>query len=235
MTWSDLIFFFFLRVVALAHGAQQCFFSCVKRSAKGSNFFLFIVLALGFVTSVQAVHWCSIWKDDPKEVLKKKWSPYAMVRMITLIEETPTHHRHYFRSQDLGSLSAEKNLMAWISSQFLNQKNHRITPFSCFLVHPKEVLSFLSYIDLMICTSCFDIIDHDLRKNFFVIEFHFPFKKRALGLSFSKDPLTHILTVKRAPYLKLVLRRQNTLATFYPISPPHEEEIDGPFLLYLKD
>ena len=158
-----------------------------------------------------------------------------MVRMITLVEETPTHHRHYFRSQDLGSLSAEKNLMAWISSQFLNQQPHRPPPFSCFLVHPKEVLSFLSYIDLMICTSCFDVIDHDLRKNFFVIQCHIPFKRRALGLSFSKDSLPHMLTVKRAPYLKLVFRRQNTLATLYPISSSHEEEIDGPLLLYLND
>ncbi len=235
MTWSDLIFFFFFRVFALAYGAQQCFFSCVKKSAKRGKFFLFIALGLGWVAPVRSAHWTSLWNEDPREILKKKWSPYAMVRMITLVEETPTHHRHYFRSQDLGSLSTEKSLTAWISSQFLNQKNHRTTPFSCFLVHPKEILSFFDYIDMMIRMTSFDVIECDLRKNFFVIEFHFPFKKRALGLSFSKDPLTHILTVKRAPYLKLVLRRQNTLATFYPISPPHEEEIDGPFLLYLKD
>ena len=158
-----------------------------------------------------------------------------MVRMIALIEETPTHHRHYFRSQDLGALFAEKSLMAWISSQFLNQKNHRVTPFSCFLVYPKEILSFFDYIDSTIRMESFDVIECDLRKNFFVIQCHIPFKRRVLGLSFSKDPLTHMLTVKRAPYLKIVFRKKNTLATLYPISPPDEQEVEGPLLMHLKD
>ena len=71
MTWSDLILFFFLRVFALAHRAQQCFFSCIKKSVKGASCFLFIALGLGLFAPVQSVHWTSLWQEDPREILKK--------------------------------------------------------------------------------------------------------------------------------------------------------------------
>ena len=246
MTWRCPIFFFsslgFVRRFhkgfqkafhqrfrnGLQQSIEQSVFFCAKKGGSRVKAVLFMALIMGSLVAASFAlppSWSffAAQSVDPRAILQKKWPPCALLPMMILVEETPTHHRHYIRPQDLTSLSANKRIVEWISAQFSQKRPHRSPPFSCFLVHPNEILLFLTYIDLMMRMASFDVVDYDLTKNWFVIAFHFPFKNRGLGLSFSKDPLTHVLTVKRAPCLKLIFRRNNTLATLYPVPLPYEE------------
>lgn len=235
ITWRSPIFFFsplrFMRRFqkALQKSIQQSVLGGSKKEGPRAKVILLITFFVSFVVagSFALSPSFSLFPTqniNPKEILQKKWPPCALLPMLTLVEETPTHHRHYLRPQDLASLSANKRIVEWISAQFSQKRSRRSSPFSCFLVHPNEILLFLTYIDLMMHMASFDVIDYDLAKNWFVIAFHFPFKKRELGLSFFKDPLTHLLTVKHAPCLKVIFRKNNTLATLYPVPLSNERE-----------
>jgi len=194
---------------------QKHIFSQVKKAGQKLKMLLWGLIVLGALSYGQP--FASLY-HDPKEVLRNKWPSCALWRMLALVDETPTHHRHYLRPQDLDSLYMHRRINQWISSQLSKGKSYPPKSLSCFLVRPEEIPLFLIYVDTLIRMNYFDVINFDLKKHYFVIALHFPFKNRALGLSFSKDPLTHLLKVKKAPYLKIVFRSNKVLATIYPVA-----------------
>lgn len=185
--------------------------------------------------------------------LQELWPTKAVARLTHLMEATSTHHRHYFRPEDLRQENPKVAVFSWILKELQNQSQIQgsfpgkksYAPISCFLVAPREASSFFLYMDQSIKDGAVRIINCQKEEAgyiTFLLSFFPSFKDRTFGLSFyqgmdSRSP--SLVRISEAPYLKLVFSADGTLVTAYPtpgsILIPMEDSIVNQLLLELKN